>query len=163
MFKRSYLLAKIELLKFKRREKKKFFAHFVTSTFIFCRRCKMIFSSTNQLHSHLRFNYRQNWNFFANDFKFLTTQFTYSTKIFFIVVIKITFISSSKFSIINFDVDVFKNLDIEYEFRDWIYVKHKIIFTKKNISNDVCFDIKTKIIFANSNFFRRQNFDILIR
>ena len=123
----------------------------------------MIFSSNNRLHNYLRFDCRQNRNFLANDFKFLTTQFTYSTKIFFIVVIEITFISSSKFSIINFNVDVFKNLDIEYEFRDWIYVKNKIIFTKKSTSNDVCFDIETKIIFANSNFFRRQNFNISIR
>ena len=153
-------------------KKKKFSIYFVTLTFIFCRRCKTIFSSNNKLHNHVRFDCRQkrksifDRNSLANDVdsirNFLTIEFIYSTKIFFIVVIKVTFISS-KFSIINFDVNVFKNLDIEYDFRDWIYIKSKIFFTKKNASNDVYFDIKTKIILTNSNFFRKQNFNTSIK
>ena len=84
-------------------------------------------------------------------------------EIFLINVTKITFTNTIKFSIINFDVNASKNVKIDYEFHDWIYVKKKCSLIEKNESNNVCFDIDAKITLIDANFFRRQNSNVFIR
>ena len=108
-----------------------FAAHFValTSAFVFeytCRCCDKTFAFNNCLYFYLRTNcFRQ--SFFVN--KLITNNYSQmllfyfietSITIFFTEVIKtINFnIKNFKSIVIRFNVDVFKNVDIKYDFRD---------------------------------------------
>ena len=104
-----------------------FITHFVVSISMFvleytCRRCDKTFAFNNRLHFHLRTNcFRQ--SFFIN--KLITNNYSsmssfYSIETSFIETIKTTNTNTKNFKsiIIRFNVDFFKNVDIEYEFRD---------------------------------------------
>ena len=69
----------------------------------------------------------------------------------------------NEFTIIRFNVDSSKNIDIKYEFRDWNYVKIKILFVLTIMSKNVCLNTNTNVSFMNRNFFKIQTFDISIR
>ena len=108
-----------------------FATHFVVSTSVFafeytCRRCDKTFAFNNCLHLHLRTKcFRQ--LFFVN--KLITNNYSQmlsfyfievSITVFFIEVIKIINFNTKNFKsiVIRFNVDVFKNVDTEYDFRD---------------------------------------------
>ena len=104
-----------------------FAIYFVASISIFvfkytCRCCDKTFAFNNCLHFHLRTNcFRQ--SFFTN--KLITNNYSqmfsfYFIEASFIEIIKTINISIKNFKsiIIRFNVDVFKNVNIEYEFRD---------------------------------------------
>ena len=104
-------------------------AHFVASSasVFVCRRCNERFSFNNQLHDHLRIDCPRLRKSFTN--QFVTNSFIadqplskasiYSTEaeVFFIDVIKASSVSDSS-SIFRFNADAFKNVEIDYEFRD---------------------------------------------
>ena len=104
-----------------------FAIHFVVSTSVFIleytyRCCDKTFAFNNRLHFYLRTNcFRQ--SFFVN--KLITNNYSqmfsfYFIEASFIEVIKTTNANIKNFKsiTIRFNVDVFKNVDIEYEFRD---------------------------------------------
>ena len=119
-----------------------FAIHFVVSTFaIECRRCYKTFEFNNQLHIHLRIDCQT---------ELRKTFIALVVEVSSIVVIKVfsmsvvietsadflskisTFLEKSKStsliktSVISSDVDAFKNLDIDFEFRSWSYVKENV-------------------------------------
>ena len=109
------------------KNKNDFAIHFIvlTSMFAFkytCRRCDKTFVFNNRLHFYLRTKcFRQ--LFFIN--KLITNNYSqmfsfYFIETFFIEIIKTINIKIKIFKsiIIRFNVDFFKNVDIEYEFRD---------------------------------------------
>ena len=113
------------------KNKNDFVVHFVvlTSMFAFeytCCRCDKTFAFNNRLHFHLRTNcFRQ--SFFVN--KLITNNYSQmfsfyfieiSIAIFFIEIIKIISFNIKNFKsiVIRFNIDVFKNVNTEYDFRD---------------------------------------------
>ena len=159
--------------------KNDFAAYFVVSTSAFaleytCRRCNKTFIFNNRLHFHLRSKcFRQ--SFFINKlvtnnysskvlFYFIKVSFT---KVFFIDVIKVTntFVSFKidKSTVIRFNVDVFKNVDTEYEFRDWNYVKTKIFLIENNVEENDALNIDIDIFFSDYDFIRKQKSNFTIR
>jgi hypothetical protein len=85
-----------------------------------CRKCKKVFSFNNQLHKHLRQKSCENFN--QNTNENLKNQ---------------TFDESSanlamNMLIIEFSIDFSKNIDTEFEFWEWTYVKVMISLSIKN-------------------------------
>ena len=159
-------------------------AHFVFSTSIeyVCRRCKRRFSFNNRMHVHFRIDcfrlqkFFDNENFFSNVFDNENLQFfanvfdnenwkffanAYFTQTSFIDVIKA--INIDKFTMIRFDTNVFKNVDIDYDFRDWSYVKVKVTLIKDDQKKNVIMNIDADITLNDENFVKRQKFDVIIR
>ena len=91
-------------------------------------------------------------NFFANAFKFTFT--TKATKISFNI---------SKSKIIIFNVDFVKNIDIEFDFRDWNYARAKISLSLYKKLDYVCLNIDFNIILVDKTFFKTQTSNVLIR
>ena len=82
------------------------------------------------------------------------------------------FISSSEnvekffaksFSIIFSDVDFSKNVDIDYRFRKWKYVRVSTTLSFIIESKHVCLDTDVNIILVDREFFKRQASNISIR
>ena len=71
--------------------------------------------------------------------------------------------SANFFSIIFSNVDFNKNVDIDYEFREWKYVRVSTALSFIIESKHVCFDIDVNIIFVDREFFKRQISNISIR
>ena len=149
-----------------------FITHFVVSISMFvleytCRRCDKTFAFNNRLHFHLRTNcFRQ--SFFIN--KLITNNYSsmssfYSIETSFIETIKTTNTNTKNFKsiIIRFNVDFFKNVDIEYEFRDWNYVKVKIFMIKNDIEKNVAINTGIEIIFNDVNFAHKQKPNLVVR
>ena len=65
-------------------------------------------------------------------------------------------------SIVISNVDVFKNIKIDCDYRDWNYAKIEVAFLTNVKLKFVCMNIDFEIIFANQQFFYRQNFNVLI-
>ena len=131
-----------------------------------CRRCKQIFSFNNILHNHFRVDcYSSKIKnveiYFVNDFNF---NFSIVDNFFIIDVTKnfnTTF--SIKFIIIRFTIDFFIHINIDYNFRNWNYVKIKT-FLLSNVSlTNVYFDFDAKISFIDRIFLKFQTFDFVIR
>ena len=93
------------------------------------------------------------WKFFVNVFKFT----------FIIKTTKILFFDFSKSKIIIFNVDSIKNIDIDFEFRDWNYTRAKISLSSNKKLDYVCLNIDSNIIFVDKNFFKTQTLNVLIR
>ena len=87
--------------------------------------------------------------------------FVYFTKLFSINATKI--FNNKKLFVICFDVNVFKNVNIDYDFRDWNYAKMKILFIENDEKKNVALNIDANIFLKNKNFVKRQNVDLLIR
>jgi hypothetical protein len=66
-------------------------------------------------------------------------------------------------SVIEFTVDSFKNIDTEFEFRDWIYAKIMISLSIKNNESQVCLDTKCNVILTNRNFIKINATHYIIR
>jgi hypothetical protein len=66
-------------------------------------------------------------------------------------------------SIIEFTIDFFKNIDIDFEFRDWIYVKIMISLSIKDNEAQVCLDTDCNVILTNRNFIKINESHYIIR
>ena len=99
--------------------------------------------------------------------KFFTNQFLSKTSIYFIEVFFIDVIKAfnvnNRLLIFRFNVDVFKNVEIDYDFRDWNYVKTKIILIENNEKKNIVIDIDVNITLKNKNFIRRQKLNVVVR
>ena len=65
--------------------------------------------------------------------------------------------------IFRFNVNVFKNVEIDYNFRDWNYAKAKIILIENNEKKNIVIDIDVNITLKNKNFIRRQKLNVVVR
>ena len=173
-------------------QKNKTFVNFIASIVIIksslshCRRCKKTFTFNNELHRHFRidcnFSFSRKTKFLSNvevysvkDFNSFTidaikesnefnqSNIITSVELIEIDVIDLDFIISFEFIIIRFSVDSSTDINTEYEFRDWNYVKVKISLVVIATSEDVCLNIDVNVSFMNRNFFKTQTFNILIR
>ena len=67
------------------------------------------------------------------------------------------------FSIIFSDVDFNKNVDIDYEFREWKYARVFATLSFTIESKHACLDTNVNIIFVDREFFKKQTSNISIR
>ena len=151
----------------------KFIVHFVVFSLIsyVCRQYDQQFFFNNRLHVHLRIDcfhmtkFVEIRKFFAksNDNKFSFKFIVYFTKVFFIDVTKTFNVKNFKSIIIRFNVNVFKNVDNDYDFRDWNYFKIKFFLIENDEQKNVTINIDANIILTNENFIRRQKFDVVVR
>ena len=65
--------------------------------------------------------------------------------------------------IIHFDVNVFVDIDIDYDFRDWNYVKDKAFLSFTTLAKNVCFDFEIDVFLVDREFYKSQAFDIFVR
>jgi hypothetical protein len=127
-------------------------ANFSTLTQIFiCRRCKRSFSSNNQLHKHVRYNLCENSKF--TNHQVIKDKISNESTAHLVIDI----------SIIEFSVDFFKDIDIDFEFRNWIYVKIMISLFIKNEKTQICLDTDCSVILTNENFIRMHEAYYIIR
>ena len=153
--------------------------HFVISTSaIECRRCHKTFEFNNQLHVHLRIDCQTE---LRKTFTALVVEVSSTAviKAFSMSIVietsanSLSKISASlvrsksadliKTSVISSNVDVFKDLDIDFEFRDWSYVKENVSLIENEEKSDVCFDTDVNVTLIDAVFFHRQNSDVSIR
>ena len=148
-----------------------------------CRRCRKIFSFNNNFHRHFRDECSiQNY---STDVSNTSFSFFVNQSLSFIDVIKesstidiaifdnmfstfntiVTAVFDDIFSviIIHSDVDVFVNVDINYDFRDWNYVKNKAFLSFTTSTKDVCFDFEIDVSLIDREFYKSQTFDIFVR
>ena len=65
--------------------------------------------------------------------------------------------------IIIFIVNSIKNVNIEYEFRDWSYTRVQISLASQSKFDYVCLNIESNIVLLNKRFFKTQTLEIFIR
>ena len=138
----------------------------IVFVFFNCRKYNQIFIFNNKLHQHIR---KTHLSEIVIIFIVLLTEFNLkqsfaSKSSFFIAVTK----NNEKFfinviSIINFDVDFNKKVNIDYDFRDWNYDKINVSLFVIDETKSVCLNFDFDITLANRQFFQRQTFDISIR
>ena len=147
-------------------EKNVLATHFVISTSaIECRRCHKTFEFNNQLHVHLRIDCQTD---LRKTFTTLIMSVVVETSADLLSKISTSLRKSKstdliKTSVISSNVDVFKNLDIDFEFRSWSYVKENVSLIENEKKSDVCFDIDVSVTLINATFFHRQNSEVSIR
>ena len=109
---------------------------------IACRRCQFSFSSNNLLHKHIRAQ-------------------TCSKNSFIKSVVHNTTIEIIK-RIIRFRIDLNKNIETEYDFRNWQYVTALIVLNKDEKFESDCLDTKTEVTLIDMNYFKNKfkNFSI---
>ncbi len=121
--------------------------NFFSSTQDFkCRKCKTIFFSNNQLHKHLRQNFCIKQSLiFKSDREKSTAHL------------------ATNISIVEFFVDFFKNIDIDFEFRDWTYAKTMISLSIKDNEAQICLDTECSVILTNRIFIKNHEAHYIIR
>ena len=131
-----------------------------------CRRCKQIFSFNNILHNHFRVDCHSSKIknveiYFVNDFNF---NFSTVDNLFIIDVTKdFDTTSSTNSTIIRFTIDFFTDVDIDYDFKNWNYVKTKTFLLSNVSSTNVCLDSDAKVSLIDRIFLKLQTFDLAIR
>ncbi len=138
---------------FEQNQEKKSEINFFTSTQMFiCKKCKRTFFSNNRFHEHLRQDFCEKFKFKVHvdttDHKILN-EFTVN------FVMNILIIESS--------VDSFKDIDTDFEFREWIYVKTMINLFIKNYKAQICLDTNCSVTFADRNFIKIHAAHYIIR
>ena len=108
---------------------------------ITCRRCKLTLQFNNALHRHLKTCVAK---IDANALHVTSKKFSSTT-------IKCS------------NVDVNKNIDIDYEFKDYQYAFAKVSLIENEDSTSVCADIETKITLADTMFFNTTVKNISIK
>jgi hypothetical protein len=126
--------------------------NFFTSTRVFiCRICAKTFSFNNELHKHVRQNLCEN-------FKIIDRH---------VVENKISNESTTNLitdiSIIESSVDSCKDIDTDFEFRDWIYVKTMINLFIKNNEIQICLDTDCNVILVDRNFIKIHATHYIVR
>ena len=182
---RDYYIENENLNYYNSNQKNETFVNFIASIMIvksslfYCRRCKKTFTFNNELHRHVRVDcnlifskkskslnnveiyFVKNVNSFTID---VTKEISESSQSNIVTSVELTNSSiSSEFIIIRFSVDSSANIDTEYEFRDWNYVKVKISLIVIATSKNVCLNIDANVSLMNRNFFKTQTLNILIR
>ena len=151
----------------------------IKSSLSHCRRCKKTFTFNNELHRHVRadcsliFSEKskslnnveiysvKSVNSFTID---VTKEINESNQSNIVTSVELTSSSiSSEFIIIRSNVDSSTDINTEYEFRDWNYVKIKISLIVIATSKDVCLNIDANVSLMNRNFFKTQTLNIFIR
>ena len=66
------------------------------------------------------------------------------------------------FRVIQFIINFSLNLNIDYDFRNWTYIKTDIILLKNIILKKDCFDIEVEFTLINRIFLKEQTLDIFI-
>ena len=107
-----------------------------------CRRCIKIFVSNNQFHHHLRI---------ANCDKLLKIAIACSNSI------------VTDVSLIHSTVDSNKNIDTEYDFKEWQYVIAQVNLISEVKSDFDCIDSEAEIILMNEKFFNQKIMNVFIR
>ena len=147
-----------------------------------CRRCKKIFSFNNELHHHLRVdcNFRIAISISSERSKSLNDIEAYSVKNIVSFTIDVTkkinnfnqfdattsdeftnlfivdFTISFELTIIRFNVDSSIEINIEYEFRDWNYIKTQISLSVEITAKNVCMNTDVDVTLVDRVFFKQQ-------
>ncbi len=138
---------------FEQNQKKKSKVNFSTSAQIFtCKKCKRVFLSNNRLHEHLRQDLCEQVKFKAH---VDTTNHKILNESTINFVMNILIVESS--------VDSFKDVDTDFEFREWIYVKMMINLFIKNYEAQICLDTNCSVILADRNFIKIHAAHYIIR
>ena len=114
-----------------------------TTTEFSCRRCDRIFFFNNQLHKHIRV------------MKCIKTQSTSKTKKS-ETYLNIFAINDDFISLISFKVDLNKDIEIEYKFKNWKYVTINVNLSLNSKSDFSCIDFEANITFIDEEFFQKK-------
>ena len=66
-------------------------------------------------------------------------------------------------SIVIFDVNLSKNVDIDYNYRDWNYIKTKITLSKIVTSKNNYLNTRFDVILIDKIFWQKQNSNVFVR
>ena len=66
-------------------------------------------------------------------------------------------------SIVIFNIDSFKNIDIDCDYRDWNYIKTRITLSKIVTSKNNCLNTKFDVILIDKIFWQKQNSSVFVR
>ena len=122
---------------------------------LICRRCQFSYLSNYLLHKYIRVK------FF---FKYLCNTAKKIQEIFIKTSIYNTVENNVDFkSIIRFNMNFNKNIEIDYDFEGWQYVIALINLHKNDKFDFSCIDTETDVTFANENYFRSKFKNIAIR
>ena len=162
--------------KYEKDESIDFFAIFLNA--FKCRHCQCIFIFNNRLHEHVRrraclqqsttaalkrsfksFNLKQ---FFLSTENRKTFTDAFVVESFSTEIIK-KFESAIKLLIIYFFVDFKSDIDIDYEYRDWNYVKAAIAFFENVNSKMCCLNTDADVTLINKKFLKAQASDNQIK
>ena len=146
--------------------------HFTVSITIICRRCKKSFVFNNKFHRYIRetdclnVNVRLKKSFaFYIEKSFIVT--TYVATASFVNITKTSSESAvadtNVISIVISNVDVFKDIETDCDYRGWNYAKVEIAFFANVKSEFVCMNTDSEITLADRKFFYRQNSNVSIR
>ena len=97
------------------------------------------------------------------DLRKIFTIIVYAKTNFIIKITKITSIVVTIISIVFFDVNLFKNIDTSYDYRDWNYIKTTIMLSKIATSKSDYLNTKFDVILIDKIFWQKQNFDVFVR
>ena len=141
----------------------------MTKSFLLrCRRCRKTFTFNNILHAHLRVE--------CEILSLATRSRSQKIEIYSAESVNSIFSSidvtkrtesmisiSVEFIVIRSNVDFVANVDFDYDFREWNYVKIKISLSSKASSDDVCLNIDANVSLVDRTFFKAQISNIFIR
>ena len=133
---------------------KNIFANIFVTLSVICRICKAFFVSNNALHKHFRnahCNTHHKADFFNIDVNHVNVKKFVSKR-----QLDKSTIQIAKLAIVSFRIDFNKNIEIEYEFRDWQYVIAQLSLTENASDTSKCIDSRVEITFANTKFFKAQ-------
>ena len=107
-----------------------------------CRRCNLTFTSNNQLHKHLRFAkcIKTHSCAYFNDLN-----------------------DNVSFPLIHFKIDPNKDVETEYDFKEWQYATAHVFLFMNIASNLSCIDFETDITLIDEDFFIEKAKNIFIR
>ena len=143
-----------------------------------CRHCKNSFSFNNNLHRHLRvscstlvkISTKKTSSSHLNFFEKTKFETVYSVVfVSSIETIKNSFSSISSVSslfektILRFNVSFAFDVDTDYDFRDWNYVKIKVFLSLIVESANVCLNIDVDVSLMNRTFFKTQTSNTFVR
>ena len=121
-----------------------------TSLEVTCRRCQSFFSSNNLLHKHIRVNICSQSLFnFSKSEKNMIESSAYNT--------------TENIRIIRFKINSNKNIESEYDFREWQYVTASVTLSKNETSKSAYLDTEAEITLVDIQYFKIKFKDILIR
>ncbi len=124
-------------------------ANFFTQIrFFTCRNCRAVLFFNNQLHKHLRRNICEN---FRRNIKHTALENEFFVNL------------ATNISIIESSIDSSKDIGIEFEFRDWTYVKAMISLFIKDNEEQMCLDTSCSVILTNREFIKRHEAHYIIR
>jgi hypothetical protein len=134
-------------------QKNKLNANFFILAQIFtCRKCKQTFSSNNRLHKHL-------WQTFCENFRFTNRVNSTHDKILNEVIVNLVV----DILLVESSIDSFKDIDTDFEFRDWIYVKTMINLFINDNEIQICLDTDCSVTLTDRNFIKIHESHYIIR